>query len=459
MHGLITKLKKIITAVKTLGCHPAMDGYEKRRTGIFNIINFCGLVSGLILPIVALQGSGYLPQIAWVVVCSPALISGVVLWANYKGKLQFAMLWYFIMYPVITALVYAGNIDVGIELFFILYGVLAVFFLQNLRYILLVVLVSVAFYIFIYSAHKNYLFVLKDINYPFFLFNHILSVAFIFLGLFLIKKENTEYQFEIIGTNRQLQKKNSEIEKQSEEINTKANLLQEQTQQLTELNAVKNRLFSIISHDLRTPVYGLRNLFKSVEEYDLPGEEIKLLVPDIVADLNYTTGLMENLLQWAKSQMQGSNVNQQLIDVTILINDVKNLLRLQAENKKVYLLNKAEKPVYIYADKDMIDLVLRNLLSNAIKFTPENGEVSLGVDVKNETVEVFVKDSGMGISKENINQLFGGNYFTTKGTANESGTGLGLMLCKEFLHKNGGEIFVKSEEGKGSVFSFTLPKA
>ena len=98
-------------------------------------------------------------------------------------------------------------------------------------------------------------------------------------------------------------------------------------------------------------------------------------------------------------------------------------------------------------------------VSNAIKFTPEKGEVSLGVNIKNEIVEVFVKDSGMGISKENINQLFGGNYFTTKGTANETGTGLGLMLCKEFLHKNGGEIYVQSEEGKGSVFSFTLPKA
>ena len=196
-----------------------------------------------------------------------------------------------------------------------------------------------------------------------------------------------------------------------------------------------------------------------MQQYDVPGDEIKILIPDIVNDLNYTTSLMENLLQWAKSQMEGSNMNQQLIDITVLIEEVQKLLRLQAENKKVYLSAKASEPVYIYADKDMIDLVLRNLLSNAIKFTPENGKVSLGVDVKNETVEVFVKDTGMGISKENMHQLFGKNYFTTKGTANETGTGLGLMLCKEFLNKNGGDIFVQSEVGKGSMFSFTLPKA
>ena len=459
MNVIVTKLMKIIKAVKCLGSYAAMDSYEKRRLSIFNLINFFGFLTGISLPVAGLLNSGYLPPIAWAVACSPAVISGVVLLANYYSRRQFAMLWYFIMYPLVTALVYAGNIDVGIELFFVLYGVLAIFFLQNLRSILLAILVSVACYAFVYLVYKDYQFVLKEINFSFFFFNHLLSITFIFLGLFLIKKENAEYQFEIIGNNRALLKKNREIEAQSDDIAAKALQLQEQTTQLTELNAVKNRLFSIVSHDLRTPIYGLRNLFKSMQQYDVPGDEIKILIPDIVNDLNYTTSLMENLLQWAKSQMEGSNMNQQLIDITVLIEEVQKLLRLQAENKKVYLSAKASEPVYIYADKDMIDLVLRNLLSNAIKFTPENGEVSLGVDVKNETVEVFVKDTGMGISKENMHQLFGKNYFTTKGTANETGTGLGLMLCKEFLNKNGGDIFVQSEVGKGSMFSFTLPKA
>jgi two-component system, sensor histidine kinase and response regulator len=283
--------------------------------------------------------------------------------------------------------------------------------------------------------------------------------AFIFTGLFLIKKENTDYQKEMLYSNWELNNTNEEIKKQRLQLEEKALLLEEQTLQLVELNTVKDRLFSVISHDLKTPIYSLRNLFKGMHENNLPAAEIKLYVPEILTDLNYTIGLMENLLQWAKSQMQGDNINQQLIDVGDLMDDVKHLLRLQAQNKKIYVNTKADKPLYIYADKDMMNLVLLNLLSNAIKFTPENGEVSLSALVKDETVEVHVQDTGKGISSDNIQKLFNNNYFTTKGTANESGTGLGLMLCKEFLNKNGGKIFVESEEGKGSRFSFTIPKA
>ena len=194
-----------------------------------------------------------------------------------------------------------------------------------------------------------------------------------------------------------------------------------------------------------------------MEQYDLPGEEIKLLLPDIVKDLNYTTSLMENLLQWAKSQMAGSNVNMQLIEVTELIEEVKNLLRLQAENKKVYLSSKVEEAVYIFADKDMMNLVLRNLVSNAIKFTPEQGKICIGAKQTKDNIELFVQDSGMGIPSENIAKLFGDEFYTTKGTSNESGTGLGLILCKDFLRKNGGDISVQSNIGKGSRFICNLP--
>jgi two-component system, sensor histidine kinase and response regulator len=277
--------------------------------------------------------------------------------------------------------------------------------------------------------------------------------------LFLVKKENSAYQKEMSNSNNELIYINKEIKKQQLQIEEKAALLEEQTLQLVELNAVKNRLFSVISHDLKTPIYSLRNLFKSMHDTDLPATEVKLYVPEILTDLNYTISLMENLLQWAKSQMQGDNINQQLINIGDLMDEVKHMLRLQAQNKKIYVNTKTDKPIYIYADKDMMNLVLLNLMSNAIKFTAPNGEVSVSALVKNETVEVHVQDTGKGISSDNLQKLFSNNYFTTKGTANESGTGLGLMLCKEFLNKNGGEIFVESEEGKGSTFSFTLPKA
>ena len=459
MTALVKLLLVFHGHIMSIGFTSKMDSYEKRRLGIFNRINFLGIITGIVIPLSALFGKGYVPPIAFAVALAPLFISSVVLIGNYYHKYNFAMLWYFITYPVITGLVYAGNIDVGIELLFILYGVLSVFFLQEMKHIIFTICFSVACYFVVVIIFRDYKYVLANINFSYYVINQFISLAFIFIGLFLIKNENTGYQKEMLYANWELSNTNEEIKKQRLQIEEKACLLEEQTLQLVELNAVKNRLFSVVSHDLKTPIYSLRNLFKGMHENDLPASEIKLYVPEILTDLNYTIGLMENLLHWAKSQMQGDNINQQLIDIGDLMNDVKHMLRLQAENKKIYVNTKTDKPIYIYADKDMMNLVLLNLMSNAIKFTPQNGEVSVSASVKDETVEVHVQDTGKGISSDNLQKIFSNNYFTTKGTANESGTGLGLMLCKEFLTKNGGEIFVQSEEGKGSRFTFTIPKA
>ncbi len=443
--SLLNAFSAFIHRIRYIGYSEEMDSYSARRLSIFNLLNFIGFVTGISITLLAVLNNGYLPVIAWIVAAAPAFISFVVLLLNHNRMYNVAMIWYFISYPVITSLVYIGNIDVGIELFFILYGVFSVFFLQELKYILVATVFSVLCYFMVYVVQRDYSFVMSEINYPFYVFNHILSVALIFTGLFLIKKENNDFQREILDSNNELYHYNREVEKQKEE--------------LAELNNLKSKLFSVISHDMRTPLYGLRNLFKSVEQYDLPAEEIKVLIPDVVKDLQYTTDLMENLLQWAKSQMKGESVSPQLIDIQKLISDVQQVARLQAENKQVYLKAKAEKPVYIYADKEMIEVVLRNLISNAIKFTPKEGEVIVDVKQGEEMVEVLVSDTGTGMSEESRNKLFGDEHFTTKGTSNEAGTGLGLMICKEFLKKNGGHIYVESELGKGSTFAFTLPRA
>src|SRR4029077_17944363 len=138
---------------------------------------------------------------------------------------------------------------------------------------------------------------LETANSFFYFFNQLLSIVFIFYGLFLIKRENTDYQFSIL--------------RQKEKIAENGKLLERQTEELTELNALKNKLFSVISHDLKAPMYALRNLFRNIQQYKLPAKEIKMIIPDVVNDLNYTTGLMENLLQWAKSQMQADSIKRQ----------------------------------------------------------------------------------------------------------------------------------------------------
>lgn len=445
--------------IKVIGHSEYLHDDEKRKLTIFNQLNFFGVITGIMVPVGCLILNQSLPLLAWAIACSPALISLLVLYSNHNKEYELASILYFVLYPIGTSMVYAAGLNVGIELFFILYSLLSVFFIQRFRNIVFSFCLSMLCYFMVAVMFKNYKFELEAVNFFFYAFNNLLAIGFIFYALFLIKKENTDYQVNILNKNFALHKNNLEIENQKKQINEKAELLEKQTVELTELNTLKNKLFSVIAHDLKTPMYALRNLFSNIQQHNLPVDEIKTMIPDVVNDLNYTTGLMENMLQWAKSQMQSDVIQPQNVDVSQVTSEVMKLLRLQAEAKQIYIENKIDQPVYVYADKEMINLVLRNLISNAIKFTPVNGYISIAINEMPSFVEISVQDTGTGISIEAIRKINKKDYFTTKGTASESGTGLGLMLCKDFLTTNGGQMHIESEPGKGSVFSFTLPRS
>ena len=431
-------------SIKLIGASETMDDYEKRKLGIFNQLNFFQLITGICIPVAGLFNNKMFPDWAWLVASLPAFISIIVLWLNAQQKNEVAIIFYFISYPVVTSIVYMSGINVGAELFFILYGVLSVFFLQEISHMLFSVSLSMISYFMLAVVWKDHRFQLESSNMLLYLFNQFAGIVFIFYGLFLIKKENTGYQSSVLSKNR--------------EIAENASLLQKQTTELTELNALKNKLFSIIAHDLKTPMYALRNLFRTIQQQNIPAKEIKAMLPDMVNGLNYTTSLMENLLQWAKCQMQSEGAKIQILDIAKMIEEVIQLLRLQAEAKQLWIESNMNSTVLIMADKDMIDLVLRNLLSNAIKFTPAKGQISIGVNEMPSCAEVFVKDTGRGISPEAMQKISRNDYFSTNGTAHEPGTGLGLMLCKDFLKKNGAQLSIESEPEKGSTFSFSLPR-
>jgi signal transduction histidine kinase len=412
----------------------------------------------MLVTLLGLFHKDQIPVSAWLLSCLPSTISISALIFNYQKRHQAALLCYFILYPFFTGFVYLQGVNAGIELNFILYGVLAVFFLQDMGYMLFAVALSMINY-FVLAVMLSYF--RYDVRHEYqllFFANHLISLGFIFYGLYLIKRENASYQFRLLLKQKALQRKNNEINKQKEIIAEKVTLLETQTNELAELNTLKTKLFSVVSHDLRSPMYALRNLFKNMHQKNTPATEIKKVVPDVLMDLNYTIGLMENLLQWSKTQMQSSAAKPEELDLSKMINEVLHLLRLQAEAKQIYIENKNCSQVYVYADKDMVNLVLRNLLSNAIKFTPNQGYIEVGVNEVASFVEIYVQDTGVGISKEAIQKINESNFYTTKGTSSESGTGLGLMLCKEFLQKNGGQMHIESEPGKGSTFSFTLPR-
>ncbi len=445
-----------LSRIKAIGTLGLKSEYEVRKLRIFNLLNFLCLVAALLVPVVGLLSDHQLPSYAWLAAFAPALVSIVVLVLNYYHKYEAGMITYFVLYPVITSFVYLNGINLGVDLFFILYGILSVFFIPRITDMLFSIGLSMISYFMLSVVLKHYNYKLETINFSLYLFNQGLAICFIFYGLFLIKKENAGFESLLLNKNRELQEINALIEKQKAETAQKASLLEVQTQQLKELNTLKNKLFSVISHDMKAPMYALRNLFQNVQQLDLPGDEIKGMLPEVVNDLNYTTDLMENLLQWAKTQMQASTVHAREFDIAEAIRDVLRPLGLSAKAKRIRIEHNLKKPVYVYADPDMINLVLRNLLSNAIKFTPVEGNIFISTRSLDAGVEVAIRDTGVGIGTDEVSHLFN-DFYTSTGTANESGTGLGLILCKEFLAKNGGNIRLASEKGKGSTFFFTLP--
>jgi signal transduction histidine kinase len=164
-------------------------------------------------------------------------------------------------------------------------------------------------------------------------------------------------------------------------------------------------------------------------------------------------------LNWAKSQLDGYSVNPEHFDCSTIIKENVNLISSQAEEKEISIINRVEVENYVYADVNMIGLVVLNLLSNAVKFTKNGGEIVIWSDEKESKTEFHIQDNGIGISGKELTKLLEEtNFRTTDGTNNEKGTGLGLMLCKDFIHKNNGKISAQSEVGKGSTFTFTLPK-
>ncbi|HQI89996.1 MAG TPA: HAMP domain-containing sensor histidine kinase, partial [Tenuifilum sp.] len=252
--------------------------------------------------------------------------------------------------------------------------------------------------------------------------------------------------------NRLLKEKNDEISRQRDAISRQAD-------ELRELNALKDKLFSIIAHDLRSPLFSLITMLNIAKEGHFAPENFKEILDELSVNVNHTTALLENLLTWAKTQMHGVKVNPQNFDLNQLVNSRIQLLNEAAENKEIKLKNSIPDGTFVFADTDMVDIVIRNLISNAIKFCNAGDRITIWSTTGAERVTVCVEDTGKGMTSDVLQKLFGTQITSTPGTKNEKGTGLGLILCKEFVQLNGGEIWAESQHDKGSKFFFTLPKA
>jgi signal transduction histidine kinase len=449
-------VQNLLHYVKSLGYNHSVDEYELLKLGIFNQLNFFQLLTGIFIFFTSVFN---FPAWTGIVAALPALVSLLVLYLNKEYKHEAALIAYFILHPLAASFVFMNGIHLGLDLYFVLYGILAVFFLKDVGFMIFSISFSMVNFFVLSVVLKQFLYQLENKNDFLYLVNEGTAIVFIFYGLYLIKNENTIYQSKILDKSYVLQQKNTQIQLQADKIKENAALLEKQTRELTELNALKNKMFGVISHDLKAPMHAIRNLFSDVEQKKIPAATFKKLMPEVVNDLNYTVGLMDNLLQWVKTQMQSEVVYLQRVDAGQLLEEAVQLVRLQADRKQIKIELHAEEEVYGIMDREMIHLVLRNLLSNAIKFTPVNGTITAGINSNRSLIEVFIQDTGTGISHETLQKIRGKDFYTTKGTANEAGTGLGLMLCKEYLHRNDSQLQIESHLGQGSIFSFTLQKS
>jgi len=226
---------------------------------------------------------------------------------------------------------------------------------------------------------------------------------------------------------------------------------------LIESNAIKDKLFSIIGHDLRSPVSNVVQMMDILGNIDFSSEERFEIIATLKKHSESSLETLDNLLQWGKAQLQGIRVKSDIVFPQIIIERNIEAYSMQAQQKSITIKNLVPENLVVNADSDHLNFIMRNLLSNAVKFTYLSGTVIINASqISDELVCITVQDHGIGMSPENKKTIFKTFPVITPGTANEKGTGIGLMLCKEFVEANGGTISVESTAGKGTTFSFTL---
>ncbi|OUR91434.1 ATP-binding protein [Flavobacteriales bacterium 34_180_T64] len=270
----------------------------------------------------------------------------------------------------------------------------------------------------------------------------IVALSFLLL-IYLKRKSRLKYTHELEEMNAQIQLQNEAI--------------LEQTHHLEETNKVKDRLFSIVSHDLKDSVSSIKAFLDLLKEDSISKDEFYELIPELSENANNASLLLFNLLNWSKSQMQNLESHPELFNIQEIFHTKMSLVEQKVEQKSIVLIDESQRD-FVYADKSMVEIVIQNLITNAVKFSRVGDIITVSNRDHNGKSLICVEDTGVGISKENIDKLFKNGSFTTVGTKNEKGTGLGLSICKELVELNNGRIWVESTQNVGTKFYVELPK-
>jgi len=255
----------------------------------------------------------------------------------------------------------------------------------------------------------------------------------------------------LLFRSRAIKQKNNQILQENNEK------IEHQAVQLLINNNEKDKLFSIIAHDLKVPLFSLRQMLALLKQGALPDAKLKLIMQELSRDVDYSSELVSNLLLWAGSQMNGRVVTSVELSLQQVANDTISLFTRQASEKEIGLKNELPLTLTAWADRTMIEVLIRNLVSNSIKFCNPGDTITIQGTTVDGVVEICIADTGIGMDQDILKKIALKESVTTFGTANEKGTGLGLLLCREFAEANQGVFRVESKPGKGSRFYFTLP--
>lgn len=319
--------------------------------------------------------------------------------------------------------------------FFSLAAFVFIIFQNKKLAIFLYVLQVIGFSIVVYNSmlqHPEW-----NLSGPTLLLRVVFAFTFLFFILYFMKLEADTYQEEVEVKNSQLSLEKEEMEK---------------------LNFTKDKIFTIISHDLRSPIASLQSLLTLLNDDTIGKEDFKKATDGLEKQVFQLRNSLDELLTWSKAQLHGINPAPEVLNLRQVVVQVVSVLKVAARGKRIIITTQLDADLQVHCDPNMLHSILTNLVSNAIKFTPVGGAISISADKNEKVVTVQVEDTGVGIPAGNIKKILNPSVlFTTRGTNNEKGTGLGLAMCREFIEKNKGQFEIDSEDGKGSRFIISLP--
>jgi signal transduction histidine kinase len=437
--------------IGVIGLSPEMPAYQYRRGYAYNQMNFTGLcLAGTRLLFMMLATQPFTARDLFVnalpvIFC---LLMGV--WMAFRVY-SMTKLFSFFLFPLLLFCISVEVHDRGVIAYFIPYLIYPFFFLHNSRKIFITFSVAAICLGASFTVEVFHLFNPRHEHYPLLeLISFFGSLVLVFISLYAIK-------FQVWMYERTIMKQTSELEVRNASIRRQNAVMVTQKEKLEESNRTKAKLFSIISHDLRVPIRGIQLLFASGANTKESLVKLEENLPELRAELKKTASLFENLLNWAKIQMQETVIREQPVALQELVLQITEQLHSRASRKGVSI-DVAVQPGPLYSDKNILEIVLRNLLSNAIKFSGQGGLIFIRDRMEEGQYSLEVEDQGVGIDVASLEKIRGKSFHTSPGTRNEKGTGLGLIICTDLVEKCGGLLTIESEQGKGTVIRVVLPQ-